>query len=125
MKMKVVYSFVLWMFPFFMTLCVISYMGYTFWIILYLDKVPALYCGRSLTDPLVLSLNKVIPLGFMVHVTATMLSVLRFKEDRIYILLQFVIFVAVSILSVLFGKSIFASWFPGFTLNDQVWWLFY
>jgi len=124
MKIRILRFFILFVLPFLMTLCVISYMAYTFGFILYTERVPALYCGRSLTDPLVQSLNRFVPLGCLVHVVAVVLCVFRFKEGRIYALLQFCVFIAVSVLSVLLGECIFTLWFPRFTLEESVWWLF-
>ena len=123
--MRILRFFILFVLPSLMTLCVILCMAYTFKIVLDAERNKGFFfCGRLLTDPLVQSLNWFVPSGFLIHVAMILSCVFRFKEGYLYTSLQFCVFIAVSVLSVLLGECIFTLWIPGFTLKEQVWWLF-
>jgi len=114
-------------FPYLITLCVVVSCFHPAWLLLLFLKKGVLLCldGRAFTDPYVRSLNVVVPLGFSIHLLAIVLSVFKYKENQLYVISRFAIFVFIVYLTVTFGNHLFDLWLgERFPLKSLVWWLF-
>jgi len=102
------------------SLCVILFIMYSICIIIH--KIGD---GVFVTEPLVFSLNTFIPLGILSHVIAIILAIIKFKTHLLNIILQFILFIAISSMAVVYGIFLYLVLLGGhFSLNEAIWWLF-
>jgi len=73
----------------------------------------------------VFSLNVIVPLGLLIHFSAIFLSIVKYKESQLYVILRFLFFLLIVHLVVVFGNHLFFVWFEEyFPLRSFIWWLF-
>jgi hypothetical protein len=120
MKIKSFYPFILFVFSFLSSMWIMALIMHVFYLLLKLTKD-----GRTLTDPMIFLLNVPVPLGLLIHITIIIILTLKFKNYLPYFLLQFILFVSMSLFAFFLGKYLFLYHLEGrFLLSDQIWWLF-
>jgi len=97
------------------------------WVLYMLSRgsdIPAvLWCGNTITDPLAFSANILLPLGFLLHVVACALACLRIEAGRLLSFSLFILFIAVSVGTLVAGFRFCSTHLEGMSFRSLLWWI--